>query len=171
MMSSRFFAKAPSSQKIKDLASRRPGLLLLSGLEMMAKFLDPLAGGRGGVNAKPGQLGTPKVVRYLTTVVQVSAAHGVSVRNERELRTLAEALDALLLGDVTRAADIIMMRFKAVELAATSQDWSSAKFLELIPQTQVSSLTEMEKEAIAKQKFRDAKLAKLMAPSQGERRS
>ena len=114
---------------------------------------------------------SPRVVRYLTTVVQVSAAHGVSVRNERELRTLAEALDALLTGDITRAADIVMMRFKAVELATTSQDWSSAKFLELIPQTQVSSFTDMEKEAIAKQKLRDAKLAKLLAPAQGERRS
>ena len=110
-------------------------------------------------------------MRYLTTVVQVSAAHGVSVRNERELRTLTDALNALLMGDVTRAADIIMLRFQAIELAATSQDWSSAKFLELSPQTQVSSLTEMEKEAITKQKFRDAKLAKLLAPAQGERRS
>ena len=164
------FRKAPSSQKIQDLAARKPGTLLTSGLEMMSKYLDPRAGGRGG-SVKQGDLGAPRVVRYLTTVVQVASSSGVGVRNERELRTLAEALDAMILGDLARAADILMMRFKAVELASSSSDWSSAKYLELIPQTQVSSLTEGEQDAIARQKIRDAKLNKYLSGGGEGRRS
>ena len=56
------------------------------------------------------------------------------------MRTIAEAVDALLTGDVVRASDVLISRFSAVELATTSKQWNVAKHLELIPSQDVSSI-------------------------------
>ena len=100
------------------------------------------------------------MVRYLTTAL--SPAHpSMGVRNQRELRTLAEALDALIGGDLGRAADLLMQRFKAVELAATDAGgWAAASHLELIPEVNASSSTLSEREAAARALVRQDKLQK-----------
>jgi len=159
------FRKAPSARSVQKLAREQPGVLLRQGLEMMSKYLDPLAGG-GGATQKQMVL-EPKVVRYLTTMSAAARHTGVGLRNERELRTLAESIDALLEGDLCKAGDILMMRFKAVEFAATESDWSAAKFLEVIPEGTVTSLTPEEREAIAHRKAKEAKLQKLLREQAG----
>ena len=166
-----FFARPPSSQKPQTFAVKHSGSLLLLGLEMLSRYLDPLAGGRGGSLRDATRLGAPCVVLYLTTVLQVGASNRGCIRNEGELRTLAEALACPICWDLAWARAILMMRTRAVELASTSQDWSSAKFLELIPQPNVSTLTEVERESIARQKLRDAKLSRYLSGPQQDRRS
>ena len=61
-------------------------------------------------------------------------------RNRKEMRTIAEAVDSMLMGDLARAADILISRFSAVELASTTKHWNVARHLELIPPQDVSSI-------------------------------
>ena len=76
----------------------------------------------------------PNVKRYLTTILKVTRGREFSVRSERELGTLAEALDALLSGNIARAGDTLIQRFKALEWTAGNKaPWSVAEHLELIP--------------------------------------
>ena len=49
------------------------------------------------------------------------------------MRTLAEGLDAMLAGDLGRAGDILMQRFRACEVNVLDGEWTLAKHLELIP--------------------------------------
>ena len=107
-------------------AARYPGLTLKEGLSGMARYLPRCVGGV--------QLGSwdPRVVQYLTTVVE-RGQKDVGMRNRRELRTLAEALDLLLDGDPLKAADVLMARFSSVELASADSSWAVSQHLELVP--------------------------------------
>ena len=78
-------------------------------------------------------------VRYLTMVLLPSLRADVPDPVRRELRTLAEALDRHAGGELVQAAGLLMRRFQAVELAASS-GWKVARRLEAIPETNVSSL-------------------------------
>ncbi len=72
-------------------------------------------------------------------------------RGERELRTLSLAIDFLVSGEVARAADLLMQRFKAVELAAVSEaGWQVAQHLELIPSSEVTATGEDELRSAAR---------------------
>jgi len=98
---------------------------------------------RSDVDMKSGK-STPIVTSYLTSVLQLALGKDFHARNRQEMRTIAEAVDALLIGDLARASDILISRFSAVELASTSKHWNVAKHLELIPPQDVSSiLTEL----------------------------
>jgi len=107
------------------------------------------------------------MVRYLTTAL--TPAHpSLGMRNQRELRTLAEALDALLAGNVAQAADFLMQRFKAVELAATdTAGWAAASHLEIIPDTRASASSISEREHAARALLRADKLARAIGGSRG----
>ena len=86
-------------------------------------------------------------VSYLTSVLLPSAAD-MTLRNNRELRTLAEILDLLALGRVLEAGDVVAQRFRAVELASAEGTWQLARHLELIPEARVSvTSTEARAEA------------------------
>ena len=54
-------------------------------------------------------------------------------RNVREMRTLAELLDALLDGRLATVGDLAMQRFQAIELATQQGSWSQARHVEAIP--------------------------------------
>ena len=122
---------------VKD-ARRSPGALLQSGLEAMQKFLS-----QGELGDQDRQ-GTAKlrsiVTQYLTTAVSPSVKEGLGARSERELRTLAEGLDHLVAGRVAEAADIMMQRFRAVELAQQTGTWDLARHLEVVIPSGVSSV-------------------------------
>ena len=98
---------------------------------------------------------------YLTTALSPDRGTSLGVRSERELRTLATALDGLLQGRIAQVADLLRQRFRAVE-ASGVQGWSAAANLELIPGGRVSSLSVgvqgamVRKEAL-KKKLSDAK--------------
>lgn len=101
------------------------------------------------------------MVRYFTTVVN-QTGNNVGLRNARELRTLAEALDLLMVGKVAEAGDLLMQRFKAVELASQEGNWKVAQHLELIPETGVSTSSFKERRAAAKLEMEDYRLRKAL---------
>ena len=80
------------------------------------------------------------VTQYLTTALSPAVKDGLGARNERELRTLAEGLDHLVAGCVAEASDILMQRFRAVELANQTGTWDLAQHLEVVPPSGVSSV-------------------------------
>ena len=82
-------------------SEREPGKLLASGLQQIKKFLE--------VRTRVAVMSWPLVFcrQYLTSVFR--GAHpqsSMSLRNRRELRTAAECIDALLVGDLPHLADL-----------------------------------------------------------------
>ena len=90
----------------------------------MRKFIDPRRGGTDKASEVE-----PIVVQYFTMIVEVKTK--LSGRAAREMRTIAEALDLVIEGEPTKAADVLMQRFKAIEMAEQDGNWQVAKQLEL----------------------------------------
>ena len=159
------------ANRLQELARKNPGLLLQKGLAMMKRYMDPLRGGGGAGHSKDAKELPPIVTLYLTTVLQVirnRSGSSLGLRNEREMRTLAEAIDDLLQGQVVQAADKLMQRFKALELASSEGgDWGVARHLELIPPGQVASVGNVEKSMAANLEAKEQKLA-LMLKKHGD---
>ena len=157
-MRTELFRDAASSgswvNKIQRVAQESPGALLDSGLKAMRRFLDP-RNHQGSGGRKQGL--TPHVTQYLTTVVQALKGRELGLRSERELRTLSEALDHLLSGNLAACGDTLMQRFKAVELAGEA-GWAVASRMELIPQSAVSAVPSEEREAALTLEGRERKL-------------
>jgi hypothetical protein len=141
---------------IKDTARDRPGALLESGITAMERFLAPMVRGSGGMTTDARL--TPSAVAYFTTVLRQARGGNLSIRAERELRTLAEAIDLLLRGDVAQVGDLLMQRFKAIEATTGDMPWAVAQHLELIPQSQVTALADEERAAAASIELRESRL-------------
>ena len=71
-------------------------------------------------------------------------------------RTLSEALDHLLSGNLAACGDTLMQRFKAVELAGEA-GWAVASRMELTPQSAVSAVPSEEREAALTLEGRETK--------------
>ena len=128
----------------------------------MAKYLPRCVGGQN--------LGAwePRVTQYLSTVVE-KTGRDLGLRNRRELRTLADALDYLLEGEYLKAADVLMTRFISVEMAAAEQSWSVVQHLELIPARTSGAASEVAKRAAAREELTNAKLQKTITGASGSR--
>ena len=122
----------------------------------------------GALGAKNLGEWDPRVTQYLTTVCEKSS-RDMGVRNRRELRTLAEALDHMLEGNYLQAADMLMARFTSVELASTEQSWAVSQHLELIPSSSSGAANETAKRAAAKEELTQAKLRKTLSGSSSNR--
>eukprot|EP00971_Amphidinium_carterae_P301482 5990188-Amphidinium_carterae.1 len=83
----------------------------------------------------------------------------LSIRNLRELRTLARALDLLSRQKVGEAADLLAQRVKAVERATVDGHWTNAQLLELIDPEGALLLEKDESLALAKEIAATRKLA------------
>jgi len=142
------FRGAPTifkGSKFLQAAAKKEGALLENGVLTMRKALAARQGGGELSGAMTDQLNQLQgvVTNYLTVGLGPSAASqgkNLGIRNEREMRTLAEGIDALLAGDLGRAGDILMQRFRACEVNVLDGDWSLAKHLELIPPHQITSV-------------------------------
>ncbi len=99
---------------------------------------------------------------YLTSVFGgAHPAKQVGVRTSREMRTLAEALDALSQGKLPELADLLMQRFKALEVSVTDGNWHVAKQLEVLPSmdlglTSLAERTDAAKQELVALKLREA---------------
>ncbi len=142
---------------------------MVSGLRVMKTFLSAQEGSGGGVTQNGEEVClTLDVVRYLMTVTIPNRGSSLSVRNERELRTLAETLDCLLRGQIGSAGDILMQRFKAVEAAsAPDGSWALSARYELIPPVGISAVPASEMEAALSLELRERKLQALLAAKRG----
>ena len=140
------------------------GSLLENGVQMMRKALAARQGGGGMSSEMQDQLTALQgvVTNYLTVGLGPSAASlgkPLGLRNEREMRTLAESLDALLAGDLGRAGDILMQRFRACEVNLLDGDWNLAKHLELIPAHQITCVPNGMRQEMQREKRLADKLA------------
>ena len=152
--------------RAQETARKKPGQLLKQGLAAMSQYL-PQGGPSGS-----GELWTPRVTQYLVQVV-LKQSRDLGVRNERELRTLAQSLDAMLTGNYLLAADTLMARFAAVELAAAeSNNWAVPKHLELIPTASAGVASEKAKADAVREESTALRLRRAMggAPGGGHQR-
>ena len=146
-----------TTNTFKELSARDPGRLYKRGLKNMVRFLAPRAGTPGESSALQG-----RAVEYLTTVSSV--ANGtVGVRNERELRTLAESIDLLAGGNLGALGDVLMQRFRAVETSVQENgSWELARHLEVIPPPLPSTLSKAERAQALALKQRERKAAAVL---------
>ena len=141
---------------IQTMGRAQPGNLYLSGLEEVKKFISAR---EGASEADQDSALPPKLVSYLTSIFHGS--HPIKecgVRNSRELRTLAEAIDALGYGQLPQLGDLLMQRFKAVQTSVTDGGWHLAKRLELIPEEGDSVVSFEEKRLAARDELLHLKL-------------
>eukprot|EP00971_Amphidinium_carterae_P209442 4154664-Amphidinium_carterae.1 len=103
------------SNKVARLCERHPGKLLKGTLQKMREYLSLREGGVGSAVTDPL---SPIVTTYLTTALMPSLGDTLGLRNSRELLTLARSVDSILRGDTVGAAEILLQRFKAVEMSA-----------------------------------------------------
>ena len=82
----------------------------------------------------------------------------IGVRNARELKTLAQSLDALRRGDLPALGDTLMQRFKAVQISITDGNWGTAARYELIPPDEISLASPEERQAAARSSLLAIKL-------------
>ena len=107
----------------------------------------------------------PVVTSYLTAVLLPAQGTAIGLRSERELRTLAMAMDLILEGNVARALDVLAQRFKAVESASGEGGWSVSRHLELLPEGRVTSVSAKEREAMQRQENAEMRLRALSKAS------
>ena len=109
------------------------------------------------------------VLKYLlTTFIPQNPVKTIGVDMFRQLRTLAEAMDALIEGRTPAALDLLMQRFKACQLSLQDRSWSAAKWLELIPPTEGQTAVSAADEELAQQiTLAELRLSKLRHELQG----
>ena len=143
-----------AGSRIAQLAAAAPGTLLEAGLDEVRKFLVA----RGGVDEQAAARLAPMMVTYLRTVWATSHKAGeVSMRNSAELEVLAESMDALLSGNLEQLGDLLMQRFKAVQVAGT-HGWKLAGELDLSNKGDVTLVSPEEMAAAADARRRALKL-------------
>ena len=145
-------AQLDTTNSFVEYSRERPGALYKAGLTNMVKFLAP----RGGAEAESCL--QPRAVEYLTTVGPVALGQA-GLRNERELRTLAESIDQLAAGRLEAVGDILMQRFRAVEKAVQDNGWETARHLEIIPPALPTTLSDRERAQALQMRIREQKVA------------
>ena len=86
--------------------------------------------------------------RYLQTVLLPASKGQLSTRDERELSTLAVAIDAMVKGRSAEAADVLAQRFRALETKMHHGTHRFAKHLELVPERMASSISQQDREVM-----------------------
>jgi hypothetical protein len=128
---------------LRRVAVRRPGLLLIRGLNMMRESLQPLTG-----DSEEDSL-TPVCLRYYMSVYLPNHRH-LGEAQLRELRTLSEAIDGLLLGKNVKVLDLLMQRLKAAMMAFAEGSWQSARWLELLAPDLKSAPVSIDEEELVR---------------------
>lgn len=141
----------------RQVALRSPGELTFRTMAKVKSYLldRQLPGGSSSSELVPC-LGT-----YLSSVF-IPSASGLPLRSVRELTTIAQAVDQLLIGNVMGATDTLLQRFKAVETAHSDNSWGLAEQLEIIPDLRITATDSSEREAAAK-RLRAERKVELMA--------
>ena len=128
----------------------------------MRQHLDPKMVGGGDSKVASGLTGC--ATAYTMQVVQGRGGQ-LSQRNERELMTLASSIDGVVGGRLAEAGDVLMQRYKAVELAAQENNWDVAQRLEIIPDARPTAVSPEERQAAANHEMAELKPRKMMGQS------
>ena len=83
------------------------------------------------------------------------------------MRTIAEAVDALVEGNVLRAGDLLIQRFKALETSVIDGTWLRARHHELSPEESVGLAvglaSAVERQAISRLELQRRKLTEVVS--------
>ena len=152
-----FHEASPRASSNLLVRSRRlPGRLLAEALSSMRSFL--------GSREEAEISDQPRVLAYLETVFnQRYGKDAVGLRTSREMRTTADSIDALMEGDVLRAGDLLIQRFKALETSVIDGTWARARHHELIPEEGVGLASAEERQAISRLELQRRKLAEAVS--------
>ena len=141
---------------IQTLHREKTGELYHRGLAEVDRYMRS----RGVPNSEGVDL-PPRLVGYLTTILHGQNLKSLHPDLMRELRTLAESLDAISEGDLGTAVDLMMQRFKSREQLALTGDDALAKHLELIPPADAGLVTAGERAMAAKAQYHEAKILEI----------
>ena len=133
-----------------------PGRLLAEALSSMRSFLGP--------RLEADVSDQPRVLAYLETVFnQRYGKDAVGLRTSQEMRTIAEAVDALVEEDVLRPGDLLIQRFKALETSVIDDTWLRARHQELILEECVGLASAAERQAISRLELQCRKLTEVVS--------
>ena len=158
-------ARGQGSRTPQITARLSPGRHLEGFLSTIREYLSVMDGDPEGAKKLP-----PVAMRYLTTVLLPAMGNQIGFRDERELRTLAESIDSLVRGKAATSADILVQRFKSIELRLQSGTSQVAKHLELIPESRASATAQEELEQLVRMQRDEAKVTNAYAGAEGTRR-
>ena len=151
------FREAASGTKavtVRELAQESPGQLFQEGVREVHRLL----GHRGVASENEAA----SLVTYLTSVFHGSySQESVGVRTTKELRTIAEALDLLQSGDLPTLGDILMQRFKSLELSVIDRSFATGSKLELTPERLVGLSHPREQRLAAKERLQELRLKEM----------
>jgi hypothetical protein len=137
-------SKNPARSHKRGLVGDR----LAEGYTNMAHYLTR----RGALSSQAAM--PPIAATYWVTIAKPALKKDAPVTVDRELRTLAEAMDAIVTGDIAAAGDLLMARFCAVETSLNS-GWNVAQHMELIPAHAVSSVSSVDQRAALRREARE----------------
>ena len=169
--SSSFQAGVPEKRShqlvLMEYADQKPGRLAARLLQKMALLSSRTGTPMSSVLAASRNKTPPSAVQYYMTVLYPQHKEKMTLRLQRELRTLAQGLDFLSLGDIERCADLLSQRMKALEMTVHDQNWARAQFLELIP-LESAGLADAEEQRMAtKEQVLEAKMRKAVNAPRG----
>ena len=124
----------------------------------MGQFADPAASVLGGEDRNQMQ---PIAVQY-TNILHTLRKGVLAPEMERELRTLATAMDCLTQGNMASVGDVLMQRYRSLESRANFGSDHLGKHLELIPHTEASAAGQAELELAAGLELKELKLRELL---------
>ena len=152
---------------LMEYADHKPGRLAARLLQKMAQIASRTGAPMNSVLAANVTRTPQAAVQYYLTVLYPQHKEKMPLRLQREMRTLAQALDYLGAGELERCADLVAQRLKALELTIHDQGWSRAQFLELIP-LETAGLADAEEQRMAsKEQLMEAKMRKWLMGQRG----
>ena len=145
-----------AGSNLLERSRRLPGRLLAEALSSMTSFLGP--------REEADVSDQPRVLTHLETVFnQRYGKDAAELRTSREMRTVAEAVDALVEGNVLRAGDLLIQRFKALETSVIDGTWLRARHHELIPEEGVGLASAAERQATSRLELQRRKLTEAVS--------
>ena len=149
-----------------EIAREDSGKLYMLGLEEVKRFL----GNRGlGGEQSGANLDLPSIMTYLQAIFHGHLPQSqMGHRACREIATVGSCLDALAAGDLPHLGDLLMQRFKKLELEAQEGDERAGETLELLPSRAVGLAGQQELEAAQAEEIRLAKVHNARRGRRGE---
>ena len=109
------------------------------------------------------------VTFYHEVIFKPSIGNSLKFGVEREMKTLAVALDSLLEGSLGRTGDLLIARYKALEESVRSGHWDVAAELEAVPVQEGGLTSEAEMLRATQTQARKLKLQQALAAIRGAR--
>jgi hypothetical protein len=125
------------------------------GLCQMGKY-----GLRKSVGTEERCVIAPVATPFWMTIAKPSLKKELPFSVEREIMTLVKGLDLLSTGRLGELADVLMVRYQAVE-TSLGVGWKVAQHLEQLPRAMISSVPEAVQDQIVREEARELRTREL----------